>query len=129
MPVSTLAKRDGAGPSGFSGPGLIELIRTQSRIISALVVRETYTRFGRENIGFAWIIVEPGMFCVAVVILWSFIQHSQHAEVPIVPFLLTGYMPLLLFRHLGGRLLRCMQANAALLYHRPSRSWRFIRRA
>lgn len=113
--MSTLASR---GPSGLRNPGGLAEIKTQVRVISALMVRETYTRFGRENLGFAWIFVEPGMFCVAVIVLWSFIRHADHAEIPLVPFLLTGYMPLLLFRHTVSRMLRCMQANAALLYHR-----------
>jgi capsular polysaccharide transport system permease protein len=97
---------------------LLRLLRDQARITGALMMREIYTRFGRDNIGFAWIIAEPAIFCLAVILLWSLIKHQGHAETPIVPFLLTGYMPLLLFRHMTGRLLRCMQANAALLYHR-----------
>lgn len=97
---------------------LLGLLRDQARITGALMMREIYTRFGRDNIGFAWIIAEPAIFCLAVILLWSLIKHQGHAETPVVPFLLTGYMPLLLFRHMTGRLLRCMQANAALLYHR-----------
>ena len=97
---------------------LVQLLRDQARITGALMMREIYTRFGRDNIGFAWIIAEPAIFCLAIILLWSMIKHQGHADTPIVPFLLTGYMPLLLFRHMTGRLLRCMQANAALLYHR-----------
>ena len=97
---------------------LLRLLRDQARITGALMLREIYTRFGRDNIGFAWIIAEPAMFCVAVIILWSIAGHGGHAETPIVPFLLTGYMPLLTFRHMTARLQRCMQGNAALLYHR-----------
>jgi capsular polysaccharide transport system permease protein len=82
------------------------------------MLREIYTRFGRDNIGFAWIIAEPALFALMVIALWALVQHGGHAEIPIVPFLLTGYMPLLMYRHMVGRLQRCMQANAALLYHR-----------
>jgi capsular polysaccharide transport system permease protein len=95
-----------------------QLLRQQLRVIDALMIREIYTRFGRENIGFLWIIVEPAMFCLGVVVLWSVIKHSGHEETAIVPFVITGYMPLLLFRHIVSRLIRCMQANGALLYHR-----------
>ena len=94
------------------------LVREQVRIISALVLREIYTRFGRENIGFAWIVAEPAAFATSVICLWSLMKHSGHADVPITPFVLTGYMPLLMYRHMTGRLMRCMQANTALLYHR-----------
>lgn len=109
----------GMEPRAQAAPSLARLLlRDQPRIIGALMLREIYTRFGRNNIGFAWIIAEPAIFCLAVILLWSIVKHSGHAEIPIVPFLITGYMPLLLFRHMTGRLLRCMQANAALLYHR-----------
>lgn len=94
------------------------LARDQVRIISALMLREIYTRFGRENIGFAWIVAEPAAFATAVIGLWSLMKHAGHAEVQITPFVLTGYMPLLMYRHMTGRLMRCMQSNTSLLYHR-----------
>ena len=42
----------------------------QKRVIGALMLRELTTRFGRENIGFLWIMVEPLLFAVLVGILW-----------------------------------------------------------
>ena len=33
--------------------------RIQRRVIGALMIRELITRFGRENIGFLWVMVEP----------------------------------------------------------------------
>jgi len=42
-----------------------------ARIIGALMMRETSTRFGREGIGFAWLILEPLIFCLAVLALWT----------------------------------------------------------
>ena len=96
-----------------------KVISTQCRVIHALMLREVYTRFGRDNIGFAWIIVEPALFALFVVALWSIIGHGNaHKSIPLIPFLFTGYMPLLMYRHMVARLLRCMQANSGLLYHR-----------
>lgn len=118
MPAKSITGRGASERAHGLVPPVTSALRDQARIIGALMMREIYTRFGRHNIGFGWIIAEPAIFCVAVILLWSVAQHSSHAETPIVPFLITGYMPLLLFRHMTGRLLRCMQANAALLYHR-----------
>ncbi|WP_161974051.1 ABC transporter permease [Rhizobium deserti] len=86
-------------------------------MVFALLMRELYTRFGRDNIGFLWIIVEPILFCCAVVLLWTIIKSEHSIAVALVPFLLTGYMPLLMYRHTTARIMRCMQANSALLYH------------
>ncbi|MBO6758452.1 MAG: ABC transporter permease [Roseibium sp.] len=93
-------------------------LESQSRVVGALVMREIHTRFGRENIGFAWIIAEPVLFCLGVILMWSIVKSENHIETPIVPFLLSGYMPLLLYRHCVMRALRCMQANLELMYHR-----------
>ncbi len=117
MTASGAAARRAArsGPSAAT-PGFLA---KQARIFGALIVRETYTRFGRDNIGFAWIIVEPVMFTLAVIVLWTAVVEKQGGhDVPIVAFLLTGYMPLQMFRHGVMHLLRCMQVNAELLYHR-----------
>jgi len=89
------------------------------RVIHALILREIQTRFGRDNIGFAWILVEPAAFVLGVVLLWSLIKGEHDKTMPIVPFLLTGYVPLLMYRHSVGRALRCMQANADFLFHQP----------
>jgi len=40
--------------------------RIQCRVIGALIMRETYTRFGRENLGFAWMFGEFLIFALPV---------------------------------------------------------------
>src|SRR5580692_536067 len=40
--------------------------RIQVRVLGALIVRELHTRFGRDNIGFLWFIVEPMLLAVGV---------------------------------------------------------------
>lgn len=100
------------------GEGLIETLAVQRRVVGALIMREIYTRFGRDNIGFMWIVIEPAMFCLGVIGMWSVAHHEMDTKTPLVPFLLTGYMPLLAYRHCVGFCMRCMQTNAPLLYHR-----------
>lgn len=89
------------------------------RVTHALILREIQTRFGRDNLGFAWVLVEPAGFVLGIVVLWIFIKGEHDKSLPIVPFLLTGYVPLLMYRHSVGRAMRCMQANADFLFHRP----------
>jgi hypothetical protein len=62
-------------------------------------VRETYARFGRENLGFVWLFGEFLVFALPVIVMWHF--HPR----------------LLLFRH-GGHMLRVARLNMALFYHR-----------
>lgn len=99
-------------------PTAWRLLQVQVRVIVALMIREIFTRFGRKNIGFVWIVLEPTMFAFAVLGMWTMLGHSTHSNIPLAPFLITGYMPLLLYRHVVAMTLRCMQTNATLLYHR-----------
>ena len=48
----------------------------QVRVIHALMIRELLTRFGRENIGFLWIMAEPLLFAGLVGVLWHFTTVS-----------------------------------------------------
>lgn len=81
-------------------------------------MREIITRYGREGIGFLWLVAEPLMFCFGVLLVWSFIKPPYEHGVRLAPFLMTGYMSLLLLRHIISHCLNAVQANAGLLYHR-----------
>ena len=90
----------------------------QRRVLGALIMRETYTRFGRENLGFAWMYGEFLIFAMPVIVMWRVIRgHTEHGLL-VVPFVWSGYLPILLFRHIGGRMLYAVRGNIALFYHR-----------
>ena len=90
----------------------------QARVIWALLLRELQTRYGRENIGYLWIVGEPIMFCAGVTIVWSLIRPSHEHGVPVTAFVVTGYVPLTLWRHCIMRSLKAFESNGALLFHR-----------
>lgn len=89
-----------------------------SRIISALVIREMNTRFGREGIGFLWLIAEPLAFCFGVLLLWGLTKPEYEHGVQVAPFVMTGYMSLILSRHFIGQAVAALSANMGLLHHR-----------
>jgi capsular polysaccharide transport system permease protein len=73
---------------------------------------------GGETIGFAWIIAEPLVFAIPVLFTWRAIRDPHEHGLSLMPFLWSGYLPILLFRHLCGRMLLFVRANATFLYHR-----------
>lgn len=91
--------------------------RIQNRVFAALLIRELTTRFGRENIGFLWMMAEPLLFAVLVGLMWSVMRVDEHG-VGVVAFVVTGYLPLTLFRQAVSRSVRAFTANGSLLYHR-----------
>lgn len=88
------------------------------RILGALMMREMTTRFGRDGIGFLWLIVEPLAFCVGVMILWTLTKPSYEHGVRVAPFVMTGYMALVMIRHQVGLSAAALQSNIGLLHHR-----------
>lgn len=92
--------------------------RIQTRVISALMMRELITRFGRENIGFLWMMAEPLLFAILVGVLWTFIKGPTEYGISVVAFVASGYIPLVMFRSTISRAVRAFSANSSLLYHR-----------
>jgi capsular polysaccharide transport system permease protein len=87
-------------------------------IMGALIMRELATRYGRNNIGFLWIIAEPIAFAAGVSILWSQIRPPYENGIRLVPFIITGYLPLILMRQMVGFSVNAVKNNNSLLYHR-----------
>ena len=101
-------------------------LRVQVRVIQALMIRELVTRYGRENIGFLWIMVEPLLFAGLVSLIWRLLKGPEEHGMDIVPFIVTGYIPITLFRHSVARCVMIFQANGSLMYHRQIKIVDFI---
>jgi len=96
-------------------------IARQARITRALMMREMVTRYGREGLGFMWVIGEPLLFCLGVIAMWSVLKPPYEHGVRVGAFVMTGYMCLLLLRHFIQHSLGAIQANVGLLHHRQVR--------
>lgn len=97
---------------------LWQSLRIQLRVVDALLRREMLTRFGRHNIGFMWLFVEPMLFTVGVTVLWTATKSYHGSDLPISAFALSGYSSVLLWRNMPGRCIGALQANLPLMYHR-----------
>ena len=93
----------------------------QKRVIGALLMREIITRYGRNNIGFLWLFVEPLLMTLIIVLLWRFIRADQYSTLNMVAFVITGYPLVMMWRNVSNRAIGAISANASLLYHRNVR--------
>jgi ABC-type polysaccharide/polyol phosphate export permease len=93
----------------------------QRRVVWALVLREMLTRYGRHNIGFLWLFLEPMLFTLGVTALWTASKTIHGSNLPIVAFAITGYSSVLLWRNMPGRCIGAIGPNLSLLYHRNVR--------
>lgn len=100
---------------------LLQSLTIQRRVIAALIMREILTRYGRHNIGFLWLFVEPMIFTLAVTALWTATRTVHGSDLPIVAFAITGYSAVLLWRNMPSRTIGALGPNMPLLYHRNVR--------
>jgi capsular polysaccharide transport system permease protein len=93
-------------------------LKIQQRVLGALFMREFMTRWGRRNLGFAWLFAEPLIFAIPVIGMWSLMRAPYEHGLPMIAFIWSGYLPLLIFRHVTGHALYTVKFSAAMLYHR-----------
>jgi len=114
--MSAKAPRSDSVDSGLS---FWEQLRIQGRVIWALTMRETITRFGREGLGAIWMVAEPSMFIVGVMAIFSHIE--SHATYSIAEYLAVSYPTVLFWRNGTNRVTKALETNRALLHHQPIR--------
>ena len=90
----------------------------QKRVWGAIFMREIQIRWGRRNLGFAWMFAEPLLFAFPVLVMWSYLRSPFEHGLPLMPFIWSGYLPLLMFRHVTGHAIYAVRGSAAMLYHR-----------
>lgn len=95
-----------------------EAIRIQSRVIKALIMRELHTRYGRENIGYLWLILEPMLLAMVIGLVHAKGTRTHFGDVQPVPLALIGYCNFMLFRGVFNRGEGAIEQNLPLMYHR-----------
>lgn len=93
----------------------------QGRVIHALLMREIITRYGRKNLGFLWLFVEPLLMTFFIVLMWKFIRADKFSTLNIIAFVMTGYPMAMMWRNASNRAIGAISANLSLLYHRNVR--------
>ena len=101
-------------------------LHIQMLVVKALMIRELTTRFGRENIGFLWLMAEPLLFAGLVGIVWTLMKGTEMHGIGVIAFVVSGYIPLTFMRHAFSKSANIFVANGALLYHRQIKILDFV---
>lgn len=97
-----------------------ELLRgavVQARVVYAVAIRETRTRFGGHQLGYAWALLEPTFW---VLTFWGFLVIAGRGApmgLEIVPFLVTGIVTYELAVKTADRVSLSIDGNKALLFY------------
>jgi capsular polysaccharide transport system permease protein len=86
-----------------------QAMTTMARVIYALMLRETKTRYGRLQIGYLWAFVEPILFITVLGLVFTYLRLREQ-------FLLTGFVPFFLFRDIVVQTMMAVKQNLQLLY-------------
>jgi ABC-type polysaccharide/polyol phosphate export permease/Flp pilus assembly protein TadD len=97
-------------------PGFFETLRTQGRVIHALLIRETRTRFGDSKLGYGWALIEPILHILMLSVVFAVLMRGRP---PIGDeffiFYYTGIIPYHLFVHTSSSMTYAITSNGALL--------------
>ncbi len=86
-----------------------------TRVISALMVREMTTRYGRSAGGYFWAVAEPvGMIAVLSIAFSAFLRSPPLGS-SFVLFYATGYMTFTFYSNLNGQISNAVKQNRALM--------------
>ncbi|HVC53539.1 MAG TPA: hypothetical protein VND87_16085, partial [Stellaceae bacterium] len=103
-------------PSPRPPPRLIDGVRCQCRVLHALILRETRTRFGEARLGYGWALIEP---LLHLSLLWVMFALLMHGRPPMGSnfflFYLTGLVPYHIFVHASCSMTHAVPSNGALL--------------
>jgi capsular polysaccharide transport system permease protein len=97
---------------------LRDALAIEARVIGAIIMRELHTRFGRDNIGYLWMFVDPALLATGVTAVHFLIHVRLPFHMDIAPFYICGYTTFLMFRTIVNRAASTVEANKPLLYHR-----------
>ncbi|MEO1797125.1 MAG: sugar ABC transporter permease, partial [Pseudomonadota bacterium] len=92
------------------------------RSISALMLREMATRYGRSPGGYLWSIVEPlGMILILAVAFAALVRVPPLGDSFII-FFATGYLIFQLYNTVSGAIARAINFSRSLLFY-PAVTW------
>ena len=92
-------------------------IRTQVRVVFALALRETRTRFGQHRAGYIWALAEPLFFIGTFGAMFAFLNREAPGGMELIPFLATGIIPYEIAMQTTNRVSLSVDANRALLFY------------
>ncbi|KUR80997.1 ABC transporter [Novosphingobium sp. FSW06-99] len=80
-------------------------------------LRELQQRFGRDNIGYLWVVAEPMMLASVITLLHAAVSKSGSGESSPFTFMLTGYSIYIIFRNSFNRAESSLHQSDNLFYH------------
>jgi len=95
--------------------GVFKAMQTQARVVWALMLRETISRYGDYKIGFLWAFIEPLLTVIVLVGIFSAVRSGNPGGMELIPFMLTGICAFSLFKDPLTQMQTAISQNKTLL--------------
>ena len=89
----------------------------QIQVVSALILRETKTRFGKHKLGYLWALFQPIVQIGIFSAMFYFGGRHLAAGMEPISFLTSGFMPFMLFGSVNSSVTTSIDANRGLLFY------------
>lgn len=88
-------------------------------VIFALLLREMRTRFGQRRMGAFWMLAEPIIQLIVMIVVMGIIRGRGPTQgIPFPVFLLTGIAPFIMFRGIAMLIMEGLAANRGLFAYK-----------
>ncbi|MFK7889175.1 MAG: ABC transporter permease [Granulosicoccus sp.] len=111
----SLEVRGGHGEVAVSLCEVSAALSTQGRVIRALILRETMTRYGQHKLGFLWAFLEPILMVTILSLIFQLMGRSSQGGMDVVPFMITGFGLFVIFRDTMGQTQSAISQNTSLI--------------
>ncbi len=98
-------------------PAMMNGLTAQVRVIYALALRETRTRFGANNLGYVWALLEPLFWILTFAGFFAVANRSAPGGMEVIPFLATGIITFELVLKTAEKGSQAINGNKALLFY------------
>ena len=101
-------------------PGMLDRLRSQRRVIGALIIRETRTRFADAKLGYGWALIEPILHITLLSVTFAVLMHGQPPiGTQFFIFYYTGLVPYHIFVHTSSGMSHAITGNGPVLQLPP----------
>lgn len=92
-----------------------EFIKIQGRVLLAIMLRESRTRYGNRQAGFLWALLEPIIHMAGLTVIFHLMGRVSPLEGGLLIFMATGLLVFLPFRRLLKQTMKGYSSSEALL--------------
>ena len=85
------------------------------RVVMAIMLRESRTRYGASNLGYVWALIDPVIQLLIWLAVFSALGRTSPIAVPVSVFMLSGIVPFFFWRGAFARSASAVGANIGLI--------------